>query len=55
MIKLPSDVRKAAEKIANENGMTVEAVVEHFRLAVKKNRFSRKDFLLPDSVITLQR
>lgn len=44
-----------AKRIAAQNGVSVDDVLDRFDQDVEKTSFSRRDLFLGDSVITLQR
>lgn len=53
MHHLPSDVRRAAERIAARRGVSVDEVVRRFSAAIKKRSFTLSDFFWGESDISL--
>lgn len=48
------EILKVAERIAAQNGVSVDEVIQKFRRGVQKSAFSVSDFFWPDSDISLK-
>ena len=48
------EILKVAERIAAQNGVSVDEVIQKFRRGVQKSAFSASDFFWPDSDISLK-
>lgn len=48
------EILKVAERIAAQNGVSVDEVIQKFRRGVQKSAFSGSDFFWPDSDISLK-
>ena len=55
MLKLPKAVFESAQRIAVNNGVSVEEVVKKYRAATKKRAFFSTDFFWNHSDISLPR
>ena len=48
------EILKVAERIAAQNGVSVDEVIQKFRRGVQKSAFSASDFFWPDNDISLK-